>query len=101
MHYHFFSGATELVDTAFDGAATVSSTYTTVTPTIAGGGLIWAGGPLRVRIRKSSAAATVHMIDYLEMYTNVPTIPAGQASVVYTPPGSGSMGTFHTYTLWY
>lgn len=102
LHYHFFDDtSTELADVEFEGATEAGLTYTTVTPPIAGGVLNWPGGNLRVRISKSSTSDTAHLIDYVEMYTDVPTIPAGQAYISYSPPAGGNVGTDHFYTLWY
>ena len=101
LHYVFLNGATVLHDVAFAGATSVSAAYTTVTPAIAGGGVDWAGGPLKVRIKKSATTVVTHVLDWVELYTEVPEIPAGQASIEYTPPGAGNVGTHHVYTLWF
>ena len=101
MHYLFYNGAALLLDEAFAGAGTVSAAYTTVTPTMTGGGIQWAGGSLKVRIKKTSATVTSHVIDWIELFTEIPEIPAGDGYVSYTPPGAGNVGTHHFYTLWF
>lgn len=99
LRYDFYSGTTQVFGENFFGLTTADQ-YATVEAN-AGNPFWWDMGPMTVRIEKQYEPTITHTIDWIQISHVVPTIPAGWLSLAFTPPGSGSVGTQHTYTLWF